>query len=81
MIFCLFVFVVGFLVSCFFGGFFLLTLKSLLQPHNSTSRRELSNIIILLDRWQGWVLGKDPAEGKAAGSEENLHVRGGRKRK
>lgn len=59
----------------------MLTLKLLLQPHNSASRRELSNIIILLDRWQGWVLGKDPAEQKAAGSEGNLYVREGRKRK
>lgn len=59
----------------------MLTLKLLLQLHSSASRRELSNIIILLDRWQGWVLGKDPAEGKAAGSEENLYVREGRKRK
>lgn len=60
---------------------FLLTLKLLLQPHNSTSRRERSNIIILLGRWRGWALGKDPAQGKAAGSEENLYVREGRKRK
>jgi len=53
----------------------------LLQPHDSTSRRELSNIIIFLDRWQGWVLGKDPAKGKAARTGENIRVSEVRKRK
>lgn len=62
---------------CFIYIYFilsLLTLTLLLQLHNSTSRRELCSIIIFLDRWQGWALGKDPAEGKVARSGENTFV-------
>lgn len=65
---------------CIYFILFLLTFTLLLQLHNSTSRRELCSIIIFLDRWQGWALGKDPAEGKVARSGENTFVSAVRKK-
>lgn len=71
-----------FVLLLFCLGFFIfwLTLTLLLQLYDSTSRTELSSIIIFLDRWQGWVLGKDPAEGKVARSGENTYVSAVRKK-